>query len=105
MSEVEPQRQYSVEELDILHTYVGLGEFWQASEARAQAVQREGCGCGERPCPHFDAGYPLCKHCQDHHREWPQCPGVVVLDDGTVEDAEPTEAQNADSWKVLYSDA
>jgi hypothetical protein len=29
----------------------------------------------------------------------------VVLDDGTVEDAEPTEAQNADSWKVLYSDA
>lgn len=34
------------------------------------------CGCGDPDCMQFDAGYPLCSACQDHHRPWPQCPGV-----------------------------
>lgn len=87
--------QWSVEELDLLHSHVGLGEEWRASQARADVVQAEGCGCGEVNCPHFDCGYPLCRHCQEHHREWPQCPGVVVLDDGTVDDATLSESRDA----------
>lgn len=51
----------------------------------------ETCGCGEVDCDYLAYGYPHCPRCQEHHRPWPQCPGIRVLDDGTVADARLTD--------------
>lgn len=42
---------------------------------------------GRTPCPGpcsddwcfalEDTGYPYCARCQEHHREWPDCPGIT----------------------------
>jgi hypothetical protein len=36
-------------------------------------VVAERCLCGDDDCWYFDAGYPYCRSCREHHRP-PECP-------------------------------
>lgn len=35
------------------------------------------CLCGEEDCDYLALGYPQCAACREHHRPWPQCPGLT----------------------------